>query len=78
MNLSETGEEQKNGLSKRLLFFDKQLLRYREAASYLGICESTLRRLKRDGQIKFVPIGVRGVRFRRSHLDHWAEKREIG
>jgi len=57
--------------------FENQLLSYKEAAHYLSLCESYLRRLKSQGKIPYVSIGVRGVRFKVSSLNSWAEKREI-
>jgi excisionase family DNA binding protein len=60
------------------LFFENQLLSYKEAARYLRISEPYLRRLKRQGSVPFVPVGRRGVRFRLSSLSSWVEKREVG
>ena len=57
-------------------FFDGRLLTYKEAASYLSLSESYLRRLKKKKQIGCVCIGNRGVRFRLSTLNSWVEKRE--
>jgi excisionase family DNA binding protein len=59
------------------LLFDNQLLTYSEAARYLSVSESYLRRLKALGQIACVPIGNRGVRFRVGSLNRWIEKREM-
>lgn len=57
--------------------FENQLLDYKQAAQYLGICESYLRRLKSNGKIPFVSIGTRAIRFRVSSLDSWTQKREV-
>lgn len=59
------------------MFFDNQLLSYSEAAKYLSVSESYLRRLKAKGKIPFVPVGNRAVRFRVGSLNHWIEKREV-
>ncbi|MBI3556394.1 MAG: helix-turn-helix domain-containing protein [Deltaproteobacteria bacterium] len=57
--------------------FENQLLSYSEAARYLSVSESYLRRLKALGQIACVLIGSRGVRFRVGSLNRWIEKREM-
>ena len=57
--------------------FDNRLLNYREAAEYLCVSQSYLRRLKGKGQIPFVPMGNRGVRFRVMSLNKWIEKKEM-
>jgi excisionase family DNA binding protein len=59
------------------VFFENQLLSYKQAAQYLCISEPYLRRLKAKRQIPFVQLGLRGIRFRVSSLNHWIEKREI-
>lgn len=56
--------------------FDNQLINYKQAAQYLGVSESYLRRLKGKGLIPFVQVGDRGIRFRVSSLNRWIEKRE--
>lgn len=65
----------------RDVFFDNlsnnRLLNYSEAARYLSMSESYLRRLKAQGKISFVAIGTRGVRFRVASLDRWTEKMEM-
>lgn len=58
-------------------FFENQLLSYSEAAKYLCISESYLRRLKAKKQIAFVPVGNRAVRFRVGSLNQWIERREM-
>jgi excisionase family DNA binding protein len=57
---------------------ENQLLKYRQAAQYLGISESYLRRLKRMGKIKFVQVGKRAVRFSLGSLKAWIAREEIG
>jgi excisionase family DNA binding protein len=58
-------------------FFENQLITYKEAAKYLSVSESYLRRLKAKGEVPFVFVGERGVRFRVSSLNRWIEKREV-
>lgn len=58
-------------------FFENSLLNYKEAARYLSVSESYLRRLKRKGLIPCVFVSDRGVRFRVSSLNRWIEKREV-
>lgn len=58
--------------------FDNQLLGYKQAAKYLNLSESYLRRLKAQGKMPFVKIGVRGVRFRVSAINKWVAEREVG
>lgn len=60
-----------------LLLFENQLLSYKQAAQYLSVCESYLRRLKAKGNIPFVLVGDRAVRFRVSSLNQWVEEREV-
>jgi excisionase family DNA binding protein len=57
--------------------FDNRLLNYNEAAEYLSVSESYLRRLKAQRQIGFVPMGSRGVRFRVASLNRWIDKKEM-
>lgn len=65
------------GSEQGIPIFENQLLSYIQAARYLSISEPYLRRLKQQGQIPFVLIGLRGVRFKLSSLNSWVEKREI-
>ncbi len=58
-------------------FFENQLLTYKQAAQYLSVCESYLRRLKSKKLIPFVLVSDRGIRFRVSSLNRWIEKREV-
>ena len=64
-------------IQAKAMLFDNQLLTYHEAAKYLSISESYLRRLKGRNQIGFVPIGNRGVRFRVSSLNRWIDRKEV-
>lgn len=57
--------------------FDNRLLSYSEAAEYLSVSESYLRRLKAQKQIAYVPVGSRNIRFRVASLNNWIEKREM-
>ncbi|HCM41531.1 MAG: hypothetical protein A2Z97_04220 [Bdellovibrionales bacterium GWB1_52_6] len=58
-------------------FFENQLISYKQAAQYLSVCESYLRRLKTRNLIPFVLVGDRAVRFRVSSLNQWVEEREV-
>jgi excisionase family DNA binding protein len=58
-------------------FILNSLLNYKQAAQYLSVSESYLRRLKSRGVVPHVYIGNRGVRFRVSSLNRWIEKREV-
>lgn len=64
-------------LQARDTLFDNRLLNYSEAAEYLCVSESYLRRLKGQKQIAFVPMGNRGVRFRVASLNRWIERKEM-
>ena len=57
--------------------FENQLFSYKEAARYLSISETYLRRLKSKGKISFVAIGTRGIRFKVSALTRWVNQREV-
>ena len=58
-------------------FFENQLLNYKQTAQYLSLSEPYLRRLKAQGELPYVIVGGRAVRFRVSSLDKWIEEREI-
>jgi excisionase family DNA binding protein len=58
-------------------FVENQLINYKQAAQYLSVSESYLRKLKARGAILHVFVGNRGVRFRVSSLNRWIEKREV-
>ena len=47
----------------------------REAAAYLAVAESTLRRMVRRGDLPHVRLGEVGVRFRLVDLDAWLAAR---
>jgi len=64
-------------LQDRAVFFENRLLTYSEAARYLSVSESYLRRLKAQRDIPFVPMGNRSVRFRVASLIRWIAKREM-
>lgn len=49
------------------------LLRYREAAAALGLCESKVRELAEAGDLPIVRIG-RAVRINRAALERWADE----
>ena len=48
------------------------LLTYEQAADWLAISVSQLEKLKGAGEVPYVLIGQRCVRFRRADLDAWA------
>lgn len=56
-------------------FFDN-LMNYSEAAQYLSISESYLRKLVSTGKMRSVRVAKRVVRFRKSTLNRWAQQRE--
>ena len=62
-----------NGQSDFPLF---EIFDYQQAAQFLKVSESYLRRLKAQGKVPWIQIG-RAVRFRRSSLEEWVRKREI-
>ena len=64
-------------IKKESQLCENQLVSYKEAARYLSLSESYLRRLKNQGKIPYVSIGLRSVRFRISSLNQWVERREI-
>ena len=45
----------------------------RQAAAYLGVSVSLIRKSVRLKRIPFARLGSKALRFRRSELDHWAE-----
>ena len=54
-----------------------RLLTEREVADYLAISPETLRRLRYAGEIPYVPLGRRLVRYRREDLDRWLNERTV-
>jgi|GEM_PF-1525266 len=55
----------------------ENLLTYKQAAQCLGLSEPYLRKLKASGQLPYVVVGSRAIRFRMSSLTRWIEEREI-
>ena len=64
-------------LPREKQFIENQLLNYKQAAKYLSVSESYLRKLKAKGILPHVFIGSRGIRFRVNSLNRWIEKREV-
>ena len=58
---------------------DDHALTIREAAKYIGVCERTLRKLMKDGEIEFFDAGNGSKkampRFRRTILDGFTKRR---
>lgn len=52
------------------------LIGSREAARYLGISERTLHRMKQAGEIPFVPLAGKTIRYRPEALAAWAAGQE--
>ena len=77
MDMGKTLPQSPGFTSQEIQVFQNQLLNYSQAAKYLGVSESYLRRLKAKKQVPFVCIGDRAVRFRVSSLNSWIEKREV-
>lgn len=75
-NLERSSQNKKLCVDGEKLF-ENQLVSYKEAARYLRLSETHLRRLKSEGKIPFVSVGSRGVRFRVSSLNAWIAEREI-
>jgi excisionase family DNA binding protein len=74
MNLKTSGSED---IARTQQFFDTQLFSYKQAARFLAVSESHLRKLKAKGKIPYVPMGNRGIRFSVKSLNEWVERREI-
>ena len=53
------------------------LLTISQAAEYLGVCNSQVRKLIKTEGLPFVEIGVRGKRFRREDLEAWTAARVV-
>jgi excisionase family DNA binding protein len=77
METGKTANQTPGLTAQEIQFFENRLLSYSDAAKYLGVSESYLRRLKAKGQVPFVCVGNRAVRFRVSSLTRWIEKREV-
>ncbi len=56
--------------------FENQLMNTKGAARYLGVSESLVRKMKARGELPFVVLSDRAIRFRLSTLNKWIEKRE--
>lgn len=54
---------------------EPKLMSTLEAARYFAISESMFAHNWRDWKVPYVPVGKRGVRFRREDLDYWLEKK---
>lgn len=57
-------------------FFENKLLKLNEAAQYLSLSESYIRRLVARGEIPYVKVG-RALRFSIASLNRWIEEREV-
>lgn len=77
MEKGKTSIQTPSESSTTTLIFENQLFNYKQAARYLSVSESYLRRLKSHGQIACVLVGSRAVRFRVGSLNRWIEKREM-
>lgn len=55
-----------------------ELFSYSQAAAYLGVSERMLRRLKAAGEIKFIKLGHRTVRFKPMDLRAYLSHRDNG
>ena len=57
-----------------------KLIDLEDAASYLGVCERHLRKIIKDGKIKFVDLGTKSrpaYRFRPSDIDEFISRRTM-
>ena len=56
----------------------KRLVGQREASEYLGLSEATLERDRwRGGDIPFVRIGLRSIRYDMEQLDQYIERKTV-
>ena len=56
----------------------KRLVGQREASEYLGLSEATLERdRRRGGDIPFVRIGLRSIRYDMEQLDQYIERKTV-
>ncbi len=53
-------------------------LAIRDAAAYLRVSVSFIRKLVRHRRIPFARLGTKALRFRRSDLDRWVEAHSCG
>ena len=57
----------------------KRLVRQKEAAEYLGLSEATLERDRwRGGDIPFVRVGPRSIRYSLDQLEEYVQSRTVG
>jgi excisionase family DNA binding protein len=54
----------------------KRLYTVQEAATYLGVSETTLRKFHREGAIRDVNLGISEMRFDIKDLDRFIEERK--
>ena len=57
-----------------------RLIGLEDAATYLGVCERHLRKIIKDGKIKFVDLGTKSrpaYRFRPSDIDEFISRRTM-
>ena len=55
-----------------------RLIKQSEAATYLGLSEATLERDRwRGGDIPFVRIGLRSIRYDMEQLDQYIERKTV-
>jgi len=55
-----------------------EILKFKEAADYLGVCERSLRKMKADGDIRCIQYARNGrIRFDKADLDAWIASRTI-
>lgn len=57
-----------------------RLIGLEDAATYLGVCERHLRKIIKDGKIKFVDLGTKkrpAYRFRPSDIDEFIDRRTM-
>jgi excisionase family DNA binding protein len=57
-----------------------RLIGLEDAATYLGVCERHLRKIIKDGKIKFVDLGTKSrpaYRFRPSDIDEFINRRTM-
>ena len=47
----------------------QRLLSVKQAAAYLGVCQNTIRNLRKRGELESTRVGPRLVRFRQEQLD---------
>ncbi len=56
----------------------RKLIKEREAARVLSLSYGYLKYLRLNRQIKYVPVGKRGVRYSESNLEEFIKSREEG